>query len=166
MNDLKEQAKKVIAKGKALNDPELVRMGLEMLDAYGEDVMQEQEIVMPIVPSVPSIETKKTTTPIATAGKLDMGQFTMSKVGSSLKVDKNGKKQQIYVGPRENKYHDEGEHKDIVTPDVKPTERTRKSSEQQKVKQTCEVCGKQELVLPLYVRDFYRCDSCLLKGKA
>jgi len=159
MNDLKEQAKIIIAKGKTLNDPELIRMGLEMLDAY----TGESDLVATI--AVPP-ETKKTITPIATAGKLDMGQFTMSKVGSSLKVDKNGKKQQIYVGPRENKYHDEGEHKDIVTPDVKPTERTRKSSEQQKVKQTCEVCGKQELVLPLYVRDFYRCDSCLLKGKA
>jgi len=159
MTDLKEQAKRVIAKGKALNDPELVRMGLEMLDAYSGDVEQEQEIVMPIVPTP---EVKRVTT----AGKFDMDQFTMSKSGSNV-IDKSGKKQQIYIGPRKNKYEDDGkEAKDIVTPFVQPTERARASSEDTKVLQTCEVCGKREKVLPIYAREFYRCESCLLKGKA
>lgn len=163
MTDLKEQAKKVIAKGKALNDPELVRMGLEMLDAYNVDTEQEQEVVMPIAPSP---EVKKIITPITTAGKFDMEQFTMSKAGSNI-IDKSGKKQQIYIGPRSNKYEDDGvEAKDIKTPDVKPTERARKSVEEQKVLQVCEICGKKEKVLPLYIRDYYRCDSCLLKGKS
>jgi len=36
MNDLKEQAKKIIAKGKALGDLELINMGLDMLDAIPE----------------------------------------------------------------------------------------------------------------------------------
>ena len=166
MNDLKEQAKKVIAKGKALNDPELVRMGLEMLDAYGEDVMQEQEIVMPIVPSVPSIETKKTTTPIATAGKFDMNQFAMSKSKSNV-IDKSGKKQPIYIGPRDNKYSDDGlEAKDVKTPDTPRVERARKPAEATKVEMTCQVCGKKEKVLRDYIyTEYYRCESCLLKGK-
>jgi hypothetical protein len=37
MSDLKEQAKKIIAKGKMLNDPELINMGLEMLEVYSGD---------------------------------------------------------------------------------------------------------------------------------
>jgi hypothetical protein len=155
MNDLKEQAKRIIAKGKSLNDPELVRMGLEMLDAYGEESIP-----------VDSDITKRVATPVAMAGKFDMEQFTMSKSTSNV-IDKNGKRQAIYTGPRENKYADDGiEHKDITTPKVQPTERTRKSAEVSKVNQTCEVCGKVEKVLPLYAREFYRCESCLLKGKA
>jgi hypothetical protein len=152
MNDLKEQAKIIIAKGKSLNDPELVRMGLEMLDAYSASAMPTE--------AAPPVKTASSST------RLDMSQFTMSSKGSNNIIDKSGKKQSIYIGPRENKYQDDGEHKDILTPKVEPTERTRKSVEQQKVTQTCEVCGKIEKVLPLYVREFYRCESCLLKGKA
>lgn len=160
MTDLKEQAKKVIAKGKALNDPELIRMGLEMLDAYSGET-EEQQVVMPIAPSP---EIKKTN--ISSLSRFDVSQFTMSKAGSNV-IDKSGKKQPLYTGPRENKYQDDGsDGKDILTPQIKPTERTRKSVEQQKIIQVCEVCGKEERVLPLYVRDYYRCDSCLLKGKS
>jgi hypothetical protein len=158
-SDLKEQAKKIIAKGKILNDPELIRMGLEMLDAYDD----ESELVAP-VPS--STEAKKIITPIGTAGKFNMDQFTMSKAGTNA-VDKVGKKQSIYTGPRENKYIDDGsEAKDIKTPSVQPTERIRKSIENTKIEQKCEVCGKNEKVLPIYAREFYRCESCLLKGKS
>ena len=159
MTDLKEQAKRIIAKGKQLNDPELIKMGADMLDAYEVD---ETNLIAAI--AVPP-EVKKTITPIASAGKFDMSQFTMSKASSNV-IDRSGKKQSIYIGPRNNKYKDEGEHKDIVTPQVTPTERTRRSVEEQKVTQTCEVCGKVEKVLPIYAREFYRCESCLLKGKA
>jgi hypothetical protein len=158
MNDLKEQAKRIIAKGKTLNDPELIRMGLEMLDAYGV----EADTVTPVASSP---EVKKPIIPMSTTGRFDMEQFTMSKTGSNV-VDKSNKRQAIYIGPRENKYADDGsEHKDILTPKVQPTERSRKSVEATKINQTCEVCGKVEKVLPLYARDFYRCESCLLKGK-
>jgi hypothetical protein len=45
MTDLKEQAKKIIAKGKILNDPELIKMGLDMLDAMPdqEDIIDKGE---------------------------------------------------------------------------------------------------------------------------
>jgi hypothetical protein len=158
-SDLKEQAKKIIAKGKILNDPELVRMGLEMLDAY----VEESNVVTTV--AVAS-EVKKIITPITTAGKFDMEQFTMSKATSNV-IDRSGKRQPIYVGPRQNKYEDDGvEAKDIKTPSVQPTERSRKSIDATKVEQKCEVCGKAEKVLPLYAREFYRCESCLLKGKS
>jgi hypothetical protein len=158
MNDLKEQAKKIIAKGKTLNDPELIRMGLDMLDAYGEDVNP------PPIPATVTVmpEVKK----ITTAGKFDMDQFTMSKSGSNV-IDKSGKKQPIYIGQRQNKYEDDGiDHKDIITPKVQPTERNRKAADSTKINQTCQICGKIENVLPIYARDFYRCESCLLKGKS
>jgi hypothetical protein len=159
MNDLKEQAKRIIAKGKTLNDPELIRMGLEMLDAYSDEVS-------PVASSPLPSEIKKPTSITSNAGKFDMDQFTMSKTGSNV-IDKSGKRQPIYIGPRQNKYADDGiEHKDIVTPQVQPIERSRKSVDATKVDQVCEVCGKKEKVLPLYARDFYRCETCLLKGKA
>jgi len=131
------------------------------LDAYGV----EPDVVMPVAPD-PHPEVKKPVSSITTAGKFDMSQFTMSKASSNV-IDKSGKRQTIYVGPRQNKYEDDGvEAKDIKTPQVQATERTRKSVEATKVDQTCEVCGKKEKVLPLYVRDYYRCESCLLKGKS
>jgi len=161
MTDLREQAKKVIAKGKALNDPELVRMGLEMLDAYSGEIEEEQQVVMPIAPSP---EIKKVVT--SSVSRFDVSQFTMSKAGSNI-IDKSGKKQPLYIGPRQNKYQDDGsDGKDILTPKIKPTERTRKPVDNEKVDQVCEICGKQEKVLPIYAREYYRCQSCLLKGKS
>jgi len=162
MTDLKEQAKRVIAKGKALNDPELVRMGLEMLDAYSGEM--EQEVVMPIAPSP---EVKKVITPITTAGKFDMDQFTMSKAGSNV-IDKSGKKQPIFVGQRQNKYVDDGvDAKDVVTPKVQLVERNRKPAEALKVEMQCQVCGKKEKIVKDFVfTEFYRCGSCLLEGKS
>jgi hypothetical protein len=149
-SDLKEQAKKIIAKGKTLNDPELIKMGLDMLDAY-TDIIEPTE-----VQSVKS--------PVSNAGKFDMEQFTMSKATSNV-IDKMGKKQSIYIGPRENKYKDDGvEHKEIKTPFVEPTERARKSDI---VTATCSICGKVEKVNKIFttMKEVYRCDSCILKGK-
>lgn len=158
MNDLKEQAKRIIAKGKTLSDPELIRMGLEMLEAYSE--------AEPVTEIITTLEVKKPAAPTV-AGRFDMNQFTMSK-GASNVIDKSGKKQQIYIGPRENKYADDGiEARDIKTPDVPLVERARKPAEATKVEMVCQVCGKKEKVLKDYIyTEYYRCESCLLKGKA
>lgn len=155
-NDLKEQAKKIIAKGKALNDPELIKMGLDMLDAYTDIIdTNTDELSKPVI-------SKQST---SNAGKFDMGQFTMSKSTSNV-IDKNGKKQPIYIGPRQNKYTDDGtEHKEIKTPSVEPTERARKSDV---VVAVCSICGKTEKVNKIFttMKEVYRCDSCILKGKS
>jgi hypothetical protein len=120
-NDLKEQAKRIIAKGKSLNDSELIRMGLEMLDVYDESNIVASTSVSP--------EVQKIIVPTATAGKFDMDQFIMSKANSNV-IDKSGKRQTVYTGPRKNNYTDDGiEAKDIKTPSVEPTERNRKSVE-------------------------------------
>jgi len=156
-SDLKEQAKKIIAKGKTLNDPELIRMGLEMLDVY-ED---EPEVVLT---KLPSLEPKKNNPP--SSNKFDMSQFAMQKNTST--IGKKNRKQPIEIGPRANAFLDDGkEHRDNknLTPVVELATRNRAPVEKQKVDQKCEVCGKVEKVLPLYAREFYRCESCLLKGK-
>ena len=161
MTDLKEQAKRILEKGKLLNDPELIRMGLEMLDAYTIEPESTANIITALT------EVKKANKPIVATGRFDMEQFTMSKAGSNV-IDKNGKKQQIYLGPRQNKYSDDGiEAKDVVTPDTPRVERARKPVEATKIEMTCQVCGKKEKVLRDYIyTEYYRCESCLLKGKA
>jgi hypothetical protein len=54
MTDLKEQAKKIIAKGKILNDPELIKMGLDMLDAMPdqEDIIEKGENFIKVFPEL------------------------------------------------------------------------------------------------------------------
>lgn len=153
-NELKEQAKKIIAKGKMLNDPELIKMGLDMLETYGSSKDHP-------------VETDDLKNKINyTAGKFDMGQFAMQKTSSTL-LENGGRKQPIYIGTRDNKFLDDGvEYKDIKTPEVSRAERSRKPISQQLVEQKCQICGKIEKVLPLYAREFYRCETCLLKGKS
>lgn len=150
MNDLKEKAKAIIAKGRALNDSDLIQMGLDLLDSYSP----EEPI---IVSSIAEVQTKKE--PIS---MVNTNQFIMS----SKRTEQKSGKEKLYVGPRENKYSDNGEDKNIITPKVEPTARNRPNIENQKVLQVCETCGKKEKVLPLYARDYYRCESCLLKGKS
>lgn len=147
MTDLKEQAKKIIAKGKMLNDPELINMGLEMLGDDTEIVVEKKTVIN------------------KDNMAFDISNFTMNS-SKSTAMDSKNKKQPIYTGPRENKWNDDGtEGKDILTPQVAKTERNRKPVESEKILQVCEACGKREKVLPLYAREYYRCESCLLKGK-
>jgi len=172
MSDLKEQAKKIIAKGKALGDVELINMGLDMLDGFdaAKDLLDEkiQLAKTPLIDRIPSI----IPTPSqrqhmkAASSKFDItDQFRVNK--ESVISAKYGKKVSVLVSERNNKFTDDGvEAKDIETPSVQPTERSRKSIDAVKVEQKCEVCGKAEKVLPLYAREFYRCESCLLKGKS
>ena len=88
MNDLKEQAKKIIAKGKLLNDPELLKMGLDMLDAYQEtpeDKPMEKEI---------------------SSGSDFTAQFRVT--NNSTVNRKYGKKIQLAAGERPNLFMDDG----------------------------------------------------------
>ena len=142
--DIKEQAKKIIAKGKLLNDSELIDMGLQMLEGYTES--NEQITEEPIV-------IKRDIT----------SQFVVNKPNAISK--RNTKKVSIQNSPRVNSFIDDGlDYKgpEYVTPEIVPTQR-RKPVE--KVNQTCAICGKEEKVLPDFVREYYRCNSCFLKGK-
>lgn len=149
MSDLKEQAKKIIAKGKLLNDPELINMGLEMLDVYSgdnEEITEEPRVLVPV-------RSNDVTE-----------QF---RVNNSSPIDtKFGKRVALATGSRENKFvDDKTEAADLIgkTPPPKPKQKRKAVS---KVEVTCSTCGKKEKVLKeLLFTESYRCDSCILKGK-
>lgn len=180
MSDLKEQAKKIIAKGKALGDVELINMGLDMLDGvdtsvadeyFHKDLLDEkiQLAKTPLVDRIPSIiptPSQRQHMGVA-ASKIDItDQFRVKK--ESVISAKYGKKVSVLVGERNNKFIDDGNDSSDLkgkTPDFKPTERNRKVK---KVAATCQVCGKVEHVNEIFTvgREFYRCESCVLKGKS
>ena len=160
MNDLKEQAKKIIAKGKALGDVELINMGLDMLEAIPElDIGQ------------PTVEDKilQTTTNKKVYPKqlFDSRNITEQfRVENKTPIDtKYGKKIPVAVGARENKFIDDGvEAVDLIgkTPPSPPKQKRKVN----KVEMLCQVCGKKEKVLKeLVFSESYRCESCLMKGK-
>lgn len=173
MSDLKEQAKKIIAKGKALGDVELINMGLEMLDGFdaSKDLLDEkiQLAKTPLIDRIPPIiPTPSQRQHMEVAGsKIDItDQFRVKK--ESVISAKYGKKVSVLVGERNNKFIDDGNDSSDLkgkTPDFKPTERNRKVK---KVAATCQVCGKVEHVNEIFTvgREFYRCESCVLKGKS
>ena len=173
MSDLKEQAKKIIAKGKALGDAELINMGLEMLDDFdaSKDLLDEkiQLAKTPLIDRIPSIipTPSQREHMVAASSKSDItDQFRVKK--ESVISAKYGKKVSVLVGERNNKFIDDGNDSSDLrgkTPDFKPTERNRKVK---KVAATCQVCGKVEHVNEIFTvgREFYRCESCLLKGKS
>ena len=152
MNDLKEQAKKIIAKGKLLNDTELINMGLDMLDAISDSVVELPEKTVSVSPK-PEIKSSNIT-----------DQF---RVENKAPIDvKYGKKVALSAVERVNKFLDDGlEAADLKgqTPPAKPKTKRKVN----KVEMTCTVCGKQQKVLKdLLYTDAYRCDDCIMKGKA
>lgn len=175
MKDLKEQAKKIIAKGKLLNDVELINMGLDMLDAIDIDPISDslnEKIQLAKTPLVDKVN-YETPTIIqqhnmrTLSSKFDITDQFRVKNESAISA-KYGKKVSVLVGDRNNKFTDDGteaaEQKG-KTPDFKPAERNRKVK---KVSATCQVCGKVEKVNEIFTvgREFYRCEQCLLKGKS
>lgn len=69
-------------------------------------------------------------------------------------------KRREQVKARENLWTDTGEHKDIVTPEIKKTPRNRKPPTKQNV--TCHICGKKERVdSKIVYGEFYRCNRCI-----
>ena len=173
MSDLKEQAKKIIAKGKALGDAELINMGLEMLDGFdaSKDLLDEkiQLAKTPLVDRIPSIiptPSQRLHMGVASS-KFDItDQFRVKK--ESVISTKYGKKVSVLAGERNNQFNDDGTEaaeQRGKTPDFKPAERNRKVK---KVAATCQVCGKVEHVNEIFTvgREFYRCESCVLKGKS
>lgn len=158
MDSLKEQAKKILAKGKELNDPELIGMALEMLEAYQPEVELAVE-------STKIAKSKKATRKSRVQATGDItDQFRVNNVGDSGKF---GRKIPLARGPRENKFIDDGkEFADLKgkTPPAQPKTK-RKVSKKNVV---CRVCGKKEKVLASLIMpesSRYRCDQCILKGR-
>ena len=100
MNDLKEQAKKIIAKGKLLNDVELINMGLDMLDALpSSELDSELTAVEQLIK--PKAELMKQISPSVRNSDITE-QF---RVENKAPIDvKYGKKIALAVGERSNKF--------------------------------------------------------------
>ena len=161
MNDLKEQAKKIIAKGKLLNDTELINMGLDMLDAI-PDTSFDSPVELP--EKVVSVSAKSDLKQQIKSSANITDQF---RVENKAPIDvKYGKKVALSAGERVKKFLDDGlEAADLKgqTPPAKPKTKRKVN----KVEMTCTVCGKQQKVLrDLLYTEAYRCDDCIMKGKA
>ena len=161
MSDLKEQAKKIIAKGKLLNDIELINMGLDMLDA------------LPGMNSDPPVESLERVISISAKTDLKEQIKNSSNITDQFRVEnkapidvKYGKKVSLSSGERINKFLDDGlEAADLKgqTPPAKPKTKRKVN----KVEMTCTICGKKQKVLKdLLYTEAYRCDDCIMKGKA
>lgn len=158
MSDLKEQAKKIIAKGKLLNDTELINMGLDMLDAAS---LSSEPVV---VEQLEQPKSKPSRQIVSSARNADITE--QFRVENKVQIDvKYGKKIPLAVGERKNKFLDDGiEAADLKgkTPAAKPKVKRKVN----KVDMTCTICGKQQKVLKdLLYTEAYRCDDCIMKGK-
>ena len=170
MTDLKEQAKKIIAKGKALQDVDLIQMGLDLLDqceGSAELIGIEKK---PKVQNKAKSKTKdkveivaQVITNVVEKQSNAIPDFTMNK---KEKQSKYRKSKSILDDKRYNAFVDdktEAMGPEFKTPTFTPTQR-RPPVDKQKVDQVCEICGNRDRVLPIYSREFYRCDACLMKG--
>ena len=82
-------------------------------------------------------------------------------VDGDFAMNKNIKPRRSIVQAGKNTWVDEGDcrGKEVETPDIKPTPRTRKPPTKKDV--SCHVCGKKFKVNPsLIFGEFYRCDRC------
>lgn len=73
---------------------------------------------------------------------------------------KLSEKRKQKVNAQTNTWKDTGEHKDVETPDIKPSPRNRPSPKIIDV--TCRICGKSERVNSAVVYgEYYRCNNCI-----
>jgi len=73
-------------------------------------------------------------------------------------IDKKHKRKEP-VKARENTWVDNGEKRDITTPEFTPVARTREAPEKVKVK--CHICGRTTEVDNRFIcGEFYRCNNC------
>ena len=95
--------------------------------------------------------------PPAEEPRMSEDDFTMNKHRVSS-LPSNGRREPVRA--RENTWTDEGESKDIKTPDAKRTPRNRAKPKLKTVK--CHVCGKEQKVnASIVYGEFYRCNRCI-----
>jgi hypothetical protein len=81
--------------------------------------------------------------------------FTVTRTDSVNEANKQK------VEAKDNTWIDEGEHKDVETPEYKPTTRNRLKPESHKVNRVCHICGKKFEISPSLISgEFTRCDNC------
>jgi hypothetical protein len=95
----------------------------------------------------------------------DDDDFTMPAGTQETARRHTAKKEILDLSDRGNKFEDDGsiEAEDtsglIDDKSIKPVTRVRRAAKSD-VAIECSVCGKEELIHPSHVRDFYRCTAC------
>jgi len=141
-----DTAKDLLKKGMALNDPELIKMANELLadietppeEPKEEDPQKDSLVIRNEDNFISSITDDKN---IRSTNATPVNQ---------------GKRQNLFVD-------DKIDAMDVITPDYTPTVRDRKKAK--KVEQKCEECRKTTIVPEAHSRDFFVCDSCLIKRR-
>tara|TARA_Y100000593_G_scaffold51924_1_gene97576 strand:+ start:5167 stop:5610 length:444 start_codon:yes stop_codon:yes gene_type:complete len=138
-----DTAKKLLRKGIALNDEELINMANSLLEV-------QVETETPAQPELTQVVKKEETAPQrVTADEFAMGR----KQTASARIPVND------IKDRENKFFDDRtEHVDIETPHFVPTERRHASK---LVSQKCQDCNQIFEVHESHKREWFVCDSCL-----
>jgi hypothetical protein len=85
----------------------------------------------------------------------------MDTISEDFKVKRDpAKKSRAPVQAKENTWSDNGESKEIETPEFEKTPRNRPKPKVRVV--NCHVCGKSNKISPeLVYGEFYRCDKCI-----
>ena len=122
-------------------DEKLINMAKELVDS-----LREEE-------KIPAVE------PVAKKEPTDSNNdFIFQMKNQSDKEQRNAIPVNS-VKNRVNQFVDDGEDRDITTPDIKLAERKRKPF--QKIQQICTKCGTKVDVHPSHKREFYVCDRCI-----
>lgn len=140
-----EYAKKLLKKAIEMQDDELIQLANDMMGLY----------------TVPEEDKKHKRESDGTKGKDENFIFTMQSKTENVQSNMGGVPVN-QIKDRTNQFYDDGiEAKDILTPDIKPTERKRPPFKM--VEQKCEKCGKSVKTHPTHKRDYFVCDKCLVK---
>lgn len=121
-------------------DEKLINMAKELVDSLQQEV------------KTPTVE------PVTKKESIDNNDFIFQMKNQDDKEQRNA----IPVNSiknRVNQFIDDGEDRDITTPDIKLAERKRKPF--QKIQQICTKCGTKVDVHPSHKREFYVCDRCI-----
>lgn len=153
MDNLKKQAEKILVKGKELNDPDLIRMAIEILETYEPEVKN-------ITKSKKQIKSKNIT---KSNRAKPIGDITdQFRVNRHNKENKLGQKKSW-----ENKFVDDGLEFANLKGETPPSHpKPKRKVRKQNV--TCRVCGKKEKVLASLIMsesEGYRCNQCILQGR-
>ena len=185
MIDMLKNAKDLIAKGKSLEDPELIQMGMDLLEQYNPD------------------QTSQTIEDSGGFKEVDKPQYVCENCGHTMLVDKEGRKRcpvckkhqlQIYSPPPQPEPYHQPIHKELTSSRrvvfhntwnddmtegfdevdkklkaiTKPSPRN--NAPVQMVTVTCHSCGKKESVHPIHAptgetRSMYTCSKCIKNKK-
>ena len=141
-----DTAKELLKKGMALNDSELIKMANELLAS----------IETP--PEKPKEENPQKDSLVIRNEDNFISPITDDKNVRTVNATpvNQGKRQNLFID-------DKIDAMDVITPDYTPTLRDRKKAK--RVEQKCEECRKISIVPEAHSRDFFVCDSCLVKRR-